>query len=332
MTDLTTSYLGIELRCPIVASASPLTGNPAMWGRLEAAGVGAVVLPSLFEEQIEHDVFSASRAFEQGDRLSAEALNFYPDLDAIAIGPDRHVELVEDAVARLSVPVIASLNGTSPGGWVRYARALESAGAAAIELNVYEISADAHEPAARVEHRIIELIEEIKAQTRLPLAVKLGPWFTSLAHLAKELVAAGADGLVLFNRFYQPDIDLETLGVVPRLDLSTSAEVRLPLHWIGALRGPVGSTSLAASTGVHTGADVIKLILAGADVVMSTSALLQHGPEHAAVLRAEIEAWMREHEYESVRQMCGSVSRDNIPDPDSYDRGNYYQVLRSWHF
>lgn len=329
MTDLSTTYLGLHLRSPIVASAGPLTGNPSMWGRLAASGAGAIVLPSLFEEQIEHDIFAIASAHDRSTDVSAEALTFFPDLDSIAAGPDRHLDLVEDAVRRVDIPVIASLNGTTPGGWVRYARSLESAGAAAIELNVYEMVTDPRCTAADVERRLVELVEEVRAEIRVPLAVKLGPWFTSLGHLVVALRDAGADGVVLFNRFYQPDIDVETLQVTPRLQLSSPGEARLPLHWIGALRSSV-DCSLAASTGVHSGNDALKLLLAGADVVMTTSALLLHGPEHIAAIRDDLRTWMQLHEYESVRQLQGAMSRANVPDPQAYDRLNYYQVLQSW--
>ncbi|MEX0847057.1 MAG: dihydroorotate dehydrogenase-like protein [Ilumatobacteraceae bacterium] len=329
MTDLSTTYLGMHLRSPLIASAGPLTGNPAMWGRLEEAGAGAIVLPSLFEEQIEHDIFAAASAFDRSTDVSAEALTFFPDLDSIAAGPHRHLDLVEDAVERVDIPVIASINGTTPGGWVRYARSLESAGAAAIELNVYEMVTNPGLSAADVERRLIELVEEVRAEITVPLAVKLGPWFTSLGHLVVGLCAAGADGVVLFNRFYQPDIDVETLQMTPRLHLSSPGEVRLPLHWIGALRSTV-DCSLAASTGVHTGDDLLKLLLVGADAVMATSSLLLRGPEHLAVMRDGLREWMLMHEYESVRQLQGAMSRANVPDPQAYDRLNYYQVLQSW--
>jgi dihydroorotate dehydrogenase (fumarate) len=225
--------------------------------------------------------------------------------------------------------VIASVNGTSPGGWVRYARHLADAGAAAIELNVYDLVTDPEQSAADVERRLVELVEEVRAEVEVPLAVKLSPWFTALAHLARSLQSVGVDGLVLFNRFYQPDIDLDTLQVTPHLQLSTSAESRLPMHWIGILDGVV-DCSLAASGGVHTAADALKLLLAGADVVMTTSALLLHGPGHVRTLLTGIEAWMAEREYTSVPQLVGSVSQRNIADPELYERANYYQVLHSW--
>jgi dihydroorotate dehydrogenase (fumarate) len=329
MIDLTTRYLGFTLRSPLVASAGPLTGNPEMWERLEAAGVGAVVLPSLFEEEIEADAFAIDGLLDAGTDSFGEALSYLPDLDTYDTGPNRHLALVEQARERLSVPVIASLNGTSPGGWVRYARHLVDAGAEALELNFFDVVVDPELTAHDVEVRYLELIEAVKAETKVPLAVKLSPWFTALANFSRKVEEAGANGLVLFNRFYQPDIDIETLEVRPKLHLSSSAALQLPLHWIGILYGQVGC-SLAASSGVHEGADVIRLLLAGADVVCSTSALLKHGPEHLHRLESVLKVWMESREYESVEQMKGSVSRRNVPDPQAYQRANYYQIIHSW--
>ncbi|MGZ4680585.1 MAG: dihydroorotate dehydrogenase-like protein, partial [Ilumatobacteraceae bacterium] len=274
--DVSTTYLGMRLCSPIVASASPLTGDPGFWEEIEQAGAGALVLPSLFEEQIERESFGIDATLDLGTDSFAESLSYLPELEDYDVGPDRHLGLVELAREQLSIPVIASLNGTTPGGWVKYARLLESAGAHAIELNLYDVIVDPHLSAADVEKRYLELVEEVHAEVTVPLAVKLGPWFTSLGHFALALQDVGVEGLVLFNRLYQPDIDLETLEVTPRLQLSTSAESRLPLHWIGILRGFM-SCSLAATSGVHDGADAMKLLLAGADVVMTTSALLIHG-------------------------------------------------------
>jgi len=329
VTDLTTTYLGLELHSPFVASPGPLTGDPAMWPRLEAAGAGAIVLPSLFEEQIEHESFAVEYALSYGTDSNGEALSYLPHLDGVEVGPDHHLDLVEDAKSVLSIPVIASLNGVSPGGWVRYAKLLAEAGADAIELNLYDTVTDPMTSAAEVERRYVELIEEVKSEISIPLAVKIGPWFTALTHSAKAFELAGADGLVLFNRLYQPDIDLDTLEVRPKLQLSTSAESRLSLHWIGVLR-EFFHGSLAASSGVHTGFDALKLLLAGADVVMTTSALLRHGPEHLLEMRRELVTWMDERDYDSVRQLRGSVSRSNVPDPEVYDRANYFQVIHSW--
>jgi dihydroorotate dehydrogenase (fumarate) len=327
--DLSTTYLGLRLCSPIVASASPLTGDPVFWEEIEQAGAGAIVLPSLFEEQIERESFGVDAALDLGTEAFAESLSYLPELDDYDLGPARHLGLVELARERLSIPVIASLNGTSPGGWVKYARSLESAGAQAIELNVYDVIADPRRSAADVEKQYLELVEAVRAEVTVPLAVKLGPWFTSLGHFALALQSCGVDGLVLFNRLYQPDIDLDSLDVTPRLQLSTSAESRLPLHWIGILRGFM-TCSLAATTGVHEGDDAMKLFLAGADVVMTASALLRHGPPRIATMLAAMTAWMTEREYVSVDQLRGSVSQRSVPNPDVYERANYYQVLHSW--
>jgi dihydroorotate dehydrogenase (fumarate) len=250
-------------------------------------------------------------------------------VDDYDLGPAHHLDLVKLARERLSIPVIASLNGTTPGGWVRYARHLEDAGAHAIELNVYDVVADPRQSAADVEQRYLDLVAEVRAEVKVPVAVKLGPWFTSLGHFAVALEAAGANGLVLFNRLYQPDIDLDTLDVTPRLQLSTSAESRLPLHWIGILRG-ITSCSLGATTGVYVGPDAMKLMLAGADVAMMASALLRYGPERIAEVLTWMSDWMTDREYSSVDQLRGSVSQRNVPDPGVYERANYYQVLHSW--
>lgn len=327
--DLSTTYLGLRLNSPIVASASPVTGNPGCWEQLEQAGAGALVLPSLFEEQVEHESFAVDSTLAYGADSYGESLSYFPDVDGYDAGPARHLALVEQARERLTIPVIASVNGSTPGGWVHYARSLEDAGAHAIELNIYDVIVDPRRDAADVEQRYLELVEAVRAVVKVPLAVKLGPWFTALGHFALSLEEIGVNGLVLFNRLYQPDIDLESLTVTPRLQLSTSAELRLPLHWIGILRGFV-SCSLAATTGVHEGADALKLLLAGADVAMTASALLLHGPGHIADLLAWIRTWMTQRDYDSIEQLKGSVSQPNVPNPDAYQRSNYYQVLHSW--
>lgn len=327
--DMSTNYLGLRLKSPIVASPSPLTGDPAQWERIEQAGAGAIVLPSLFEEQIERDAQSIDDTLNFGTEAFGESLSYFPELETYDTGPTRHLALVELARQRLSIPVIASLNGTSPGGWVKYARYLQDAGAQAIELNVYDVIIDPRRSAAEVERRYVELVEEVRAEVDVPLALKLGPWFSSLGHFALALESAGASGLVLFNRLYQPDIDLDTLAVKPHLQLSTPAESRLPLHWIGILRGFM-HCSLAGTTGVHDGADALKLLLAGADVAMTTSALLRHGPDRIATMITWIKQWMTEREYDSIEQLKGSVSHRNVPDPEVYERANYYQELQSW--
>ena len=327
--DMSTTYLGMHLPSPIVASAGPLTGDQRYWSALEAAGVGAIVLPSLFEEQIEREAFAMEAAMSLGAHVSAESSGYLPEVADVDTTSAWYLAMVELARDSLSVPVIASLNGTSSGGWVHYARALENAGAHAIELNIYDVIVDPHITSADVEQRYLDLVAAVRAVVSVPLAVKLGPWYTSLPHFAAELEAAGVDGLVLFNRFYQPDIDLDTLHITPRLELSTSAEARLPLHWIGILRGVVGC-SIAATSGVHEGADALKQLLVGADVAMTTSALLHRGPQHVATMLRWIREWMKERDYDSVEQLKGSVSRPNSSDPEAYERANYYHVLHSW--
>ncbi|HEY5153990.1 MAG TPA: dihydroorotate dehydrogenase-like protein [Acidimicrobiales bacterium] len=329
MTDLTTRYLGLTLRSPLVASASPLTGRLDDLRRLDDAGVGAVVLPSLFEEQIEHEELELDRMLSTASESFGEATSFFPELDDYDIGPDRHLALVEAAKAAVSVPVIASLNGTSGGGWLRYARLLADAGADAIELNVYTVAADPTRSGAQIEDEVVELLRAVRATVDVPVAVKLSPFWSSLANLAVRLDEAGADGLVLFNRFYQPDLDLETLHAIPHLVLSTSDELRLPLRWIGLLRGPV-QASLAATTGVHTVADVAKALLAGADVTMLASALLHHGPGLIGELDRDLRTWMAEGEYASVEQLRGSAAADTGPDPAAFERANYRHTLASW--
>jgi dihydroorotate dehydrogenase (fumarate) len=328
MTDLQTSYLGLALRSPIVASSSPLTGDIDMLRALEAGGAGAVVLPSLFEEQITHEALTLHGLLEMGEG-HAEANGYMPELTHYNTGPTRYLRLVEQAKAKLEIPVIASLNGTTVGGWTRYARAVEEAGADAVELNIYRIAADPTVGPRAIEEEYTDLVAAVRAATSLPVAVKIGPYFSAFAHFANQLVAAGAQGLVLFNRFYQPDIDLMDLAVEPRLVLSSSAELRLPLRWIAILRGRIAA-SLATTTGVHTSADVLKALLAGSDVTMMASALLRHGPDHIQVVEDEIVAWMREREYDSVEQLKGSVSQLTTGEPEAFERANYMKTLTTY--
>ncbi|HUG48722.1 MAG TPA: dihydroorotate dehydrogenase-like protein [Candidatus Limnocylindria bacterium] len=329
--ELRSRYLGLELRSPLVASAAPHNAEPDVAERLERAGVGAIVLPSLFEEEIVAEDLGLTRALEQGTEYFAEALDYFPALDSFVTTADRYVAALAKVRASVEVPVIASLNATTVGGWVRYARQLQDAGASALELNLYHVAADPRRSGADLEAADLELIAAVRAVLDIPLAVKLSPYYSSLAAFAAECVRAGANGLVLFNRFYAPDIDPETRDIVPRLALSHSAELRLPLRWMAVLRPQLGpDVSLAASSGIHTGIDALKVLLAGADVAMMTSALLLNGPEHVASVEAELRAWLVEHEYESVAQLRGSVSAANTADPSAYERGNYALTLRSW--
>jgi dihydroorotate dehydrogenase (fumarate) len=331
MTDLRTNYLGIGLRSPIVASAGPLTRELETAQRLEGAGAAAIVLPSLFEEEIVHEEVELTSALEAGAEHFPEALEYFPRFPEIDSVLDRYLATISELKDALEIPVIASLNATTTGGWIRYAQLLANAGADAIELNLYRLAADPERRAADVEAGDLRLISDVVAAVDLPVAVKLGPYYTAMANFAHQVAAAGARGLVLFNRFYQPDLDLETRDVVPRIDLSQPWELRLPLRWIAILRPMLDpAVSLAATSGVHSGGDVVKALMVGADVAMTTSALLRHGPEHLATVEAELRTWMTEHDYESVAELRGSVSTATSDDPAAFERANYLRTLHSW--
>jgi dihydroorotate dehydrogenase (fumarate) len=331
VTDLRTRYLGLDLRSPIVASASPLTRDPDAARRIEAAGAGAIVLPSLFEEEIVHEEVELTRALEAATETFPEALDFFPRLAGMDSVLDRYLTTIDELRAVVDIPVIASLNATAPGSWTRFARSLVAAGADALELNVYRLATDPDHEAADVEAADLRLIEDVVKAVDVPVAVKLGPYYTALAHFAREVTVAGGSGLVLFNRFYQPDLDLDTRDVTPRIDLSQPWELRLPLRWIAILRPQLGAhVSLAATTGVHRGGDVVKALLVGADVAMTTSALLRRGPEHVATIEAELRAWMAEHDYASVSELRGSVTSATSDDPGAFERANYLRTLHSW--
>lgn len=327
--DLTTRYLGLDLRSPLVPSASPIGQRIDTLRALQDAGVGAVVLPSLFEEQIEHEESQIDGVFEVGTESYAEALTYLPELEDYTTGSTAYLRHLEMCAADLDVPVIASLNGVTVGGWVAHAKRMQEAGASALELNVYFIAADPEETGDEVEQRYVALVEAVKAEVSIPLAVKIGPFFSSVGHVAHRLVAAGADGLVIFNRFMQPDIDLDTLTVDPTLELSASGELALPLRWVAILRDRVHA-SLALSTGVHTWEDAVKALLGGADVVMVASALLRHGPDHARALLAGIASWMDERGYVSVDELRGSMSMTKVPNPVAYARANYAKLVTSF--
>ena len=329
--DLHTRYLGLELRSPIVASAAPHNADPLVARRLERAGAAAIVLPSLFEEEILAEQIELDRSLEQGTNVFAEALDYFPAVQSFAGTADRYVTALARVKASVTIPVIASLNASSTGGWVTYARDIENAGADALELNLYHVSADPRRSAADMEKTDLELIAAVRAAVAIPLAVKLSPFYSAFANFAAAARDAGADGLVLFNRFYQPDLDLESIEVVPRLELSQPWEMRLPVRWIGILRPQLDpDVSLAATSGAHSGADVAKGLLVGADVVMMTSALLRHGPEYIAIVEAELRGWMDEHEYRSVSEMRGSASAATVDDPSAFERANYMATLHSW--
>jgi dihydroorotate dehydrogenase (fumarate) len=329
MPDLSTTYLGLPLRSPLVASASPLCEEVANIRRMEDAGAGAVVLHSLFEEQITLESQHLDRYLAHGTETFAESLTYLPEAPRDRLGPDGYLEHVRRAKAAVDIPVIGSLNGISAGGWTDYARRIQEAGADALELNVYYIPTDPEMTGAEVEQRYVDLAREVRGAVGIPVALKLGHAFSAMANLARRLDRAGIDGLVLFNRFYQPDFDLETLDVVPSLTLSSSYEVLLRLHWVAILFGHVRA-DLAVTGGIHTAQDVVKAMMAGARVAMLTSALLKHGIELLRVVRANLSAWLEAHEYASIRQMQGSMSYRSVPDPAAFERANYMRVLSSY--
>ncbi len=329
MVDLSTSYLGLNLKNPIVASASPLSKKVDTVKRLEEAGVSAVVMYSLFEEQITHESRALDYFLSSNTDAHAEALSYFPDMEQYNVGPESYLELVQRIKSAVSIPVIGSLNGVSTGGWVEYARRIEEAGADALELNIYYLPTDMRLTAQQMEQAYFDLVNDVRKQVQIPLAVKLAPFFTTLPNLASRLVKAGANGLVLFNRFIQPDFDIETLEVVPSLHLSTSEELRLPLRWTAILYGRI-KADLALTGGVHTAEDVVKSVMAGASVTMLASELIQRGPARAAELLTELESWLVKYEYESIRQMRGSMSQQAVAEPAAFERANYMKALTSF--
>jgi dihydroorotate dehydrogenase (fumarate) len=327
--DLTTTYLGLKLKNPLVPSASPLSYTLDGMKRLEDAGASAIVMYSLFEEQITHETAEFNHYLLKGTESFAEALSYFPHASEYNLGPDEYVELLHNAKQALGIPVIGSLNGISTGGWIKFAKRIEDAGADALELNVYYIPADLKLSGMQVEERYLEVLRAVKGTVRIPIAMKLSPYFSSMANLAMRLDNEGANGFVLFNRFYQPDIDLETLEVTPNVFLSTSEAMRLPLRWIAILYGRV-KASLAATSGIHTTEDVLKMLMAGANVTMMCSALLKHGPNRIKQILTELDQWMIDHEYVSVNQMQGSMSQKSVADPSAFERANYMKSLQSY--
>lgn len=327
--DLSTSYLGLKLKSPLVASSSPMCEDIGNIRRMEDAGAAAVVLHSLFEEQIEIESQELDKAISAAEERGPEAATSFPDVARFALGPDGYLKHISGAKAAVKIPVIASLNGSSKGGWVGYAKDMEQAGADALELNIYYLPTDFNLSGAEVEQKYIDLVKEVKATVKIPVAVKLGPYFSSMANMAKRLSDAGADGLALFNRFYQPDFDLEALEVVPNLILSSQHELLLRLHWVAVLYGNI-KQDLAITGGVHTATDVVKSMMAGARVAMMTSALLKRGVSYLDTVNTELLQWMGEHEYDSIRQMQGSMSRNAVPQPGAFERANYMKVLSSY--
>jgi dihydroorotate dehydrogenase (fumarate) len=328
--DLSTRYLGLQLAHPVVPSASPLTGDVDHIHGLVEAGAPAIVLPSLFEEQIEHDAMAIHYSLEMGsDGFGEAAAGFFPQLDDYNTGPEDYIDLIRRAKAEVAVPVIASLNGVSTGGWTMYAEILADQGIDALELNVYRLAADISQTSSSVEKGYIDLVEKIKKSVDLPLAVKVGPYFSSIPDMARRLCDAGADALVIFNRFYQPDIDMETLDVTPNLVLSDPVELRLVLRWLAILHGKI-PCDFAATSGVHDASDALKAILAGATVTMMASALLRHGPARLTEVRDGLATWLDEHGYESVSQARGSLSYGAAPNPEVFERTGYMKTLKSY--
>jgi dihydroorotate dehydrogenase (fumarate) len=326
---VSTNYLGLTLKNPIVASSSPLSHNVDSIRRLEDAGAAAVVMYSLFEEQITFDSFYVDYYLTSGTNSYAESLNYFPEMQSYNVWPDEYMNLIRRAKETVDIPIIGSLNGVSAGGWTDYAALIEEAGADAVELNVYYIPTNENLKGTEIENIYLEILSEVKSSVSIPVAIKLSPYFSSIANMAKRLVDEGANGLVLFNRFYQPDIDLETLEVVPRLVLSNSAELRLPLRWVAILYGRL-MADLAITTGIHTSQDVLKGLMAGAKVTMMASELLQNGIRRISVILDEIRSWMNEHEYESVAQMIGSMSQQHCAEPAAFERANYMKMLASY--
>jgi dihydroorotate dehydrogenase (fumarate) len=329
MVDLTTTYLGLQLKNPLVASSSPLTEKVESVQQLETSGVSAVVIYSLFEEQIIKESQRIHDDFERGVGVFAEALSYLPEFGKYSLGPDTYVEHIKNVKEAVDIPIIGSLNGVSTGGWIDYAQKIEAAGADALELNLYDIPTDPDLTSAELEDQHATLVSDIRGSISIPIAVKLSPFYTALPNFARRLSEAGADGLVLFNRFYQPDFDLEELEVVPNLVLSSSDELRLPLRWIAILYGRIPA-DLALTSGVHTATDVLKAMMAGASVTNIASAFLKNGPAHAGEILTDLRVWMEEHEYESIAQMKGSMSQQAVAKPAEFERANYMKVLSSY--
>lgn len=329
MTNLSTTYLGLKLSNPLVASASPISKNVDKAKKMADAGISAIVMYSLFEEQIIHESLELDHFLSRGSESFAEALTYLPDGGMYGVSPEKYLNQVAGLKKALNIPVIGSLNGVSKGGWTNYAKRIQEAGADALELNLYYLSTDPNLTSTELEDAQVELVAEVRSTITIPLAVKLSPFVTSLPNFAKRIVEAGANGLVLFNRFYQPDFDLDELDIVHSLDLSTSADVRLPLRWISILSSKI-HTDYALTSGIHTAQDVLKAMMAGAKVAMTASTLLENGEQAIPPLLADLETWMKEHEYESIEQMQGSMSQKNVKEPAAFERANYMKVLSSW--
>ncbi|MBZ8181083.1 dihydroorotate dehydrogenase-like protein [Oscillatoria salina] len=329
--DLTTNYLGLELRSPlVVGAAAPLTENIDRLQQMEDAGASAVVLHSLFEEQIRQEQLELHYHLEQGTESFAEALTYFPEPDIFHVAGEQYLKHIQQAKSRVKIPIIASLNGSTLGGWTDYAKKMAEAGADAIELNIYHIPTDLNISGEEIEKRYIEVLQSVKSTVNIPVAVKLSPYFSNIANMAKKLTEAGADGLVLFNRFYQPDIDIETLEVNPHVLLSTPQAMRLPMRWIAILYGRVNA-DFAATSGIHKAVDVVKMLMVGAKVTMIVSVLLRHGIGHLKSIETDLKVWLEEHEYESVKQLQGSMSQINCPNPTEFERVQYMKAIQNYH-
>jgi dihydroorotate dehydrogenase (fumarate) len=327
--DLTTNYLGLKLRTPLVVAASPLSDEIGKIKRMEDSGAAAVVIYSLFEEQLRRDRFELNRDLEHGTFSTPEALTYFPELEEFHLGPEEYLKHISDAKKAVRIPIIASLNGSSAGGWTEYAKAIQEAGADALELNIYYIPTDLNLTGAEVEQTYLDILKAVKAEVTIPVAVKLSPFFSNFANMAKRLDETGANGLVLFNRFYQPDIELDTLEVKPNILLSTPMAMRVPLRWVAILFDRVRA-SLAATSGIHRATDVLKMLMAGADVTMLCSVLIRHGIPQIRTIERDLSVWMEEHEYVSIQQLRGSLSQKNCSDPSAFERAQYMRALSSY--
>ncbi|NJM72726.1 MAG: dihydroorotate dehydrogenase-like protein [Scytonema sp. RU_4_4] len=327
--DITTTYMGLKLKSPLVPSASPLSMDICNIKQMEDAGASAVVMHSLFEEQLRLERYELHHHLTQGSESYPEALTYFPEPTAFRVGPEEYLNHIRKSKEKVSIPIIASLNGSSLGGWTSYGKQIQQAGADALELNIYYVPTDIDLTAQQIEQTYIDIFKAVKATVTIPIAIKLSPYFTSMGNMAKRLDTAGADALVLFNRFYQPDINLKTLEVEPNVLLSTPHSMRLPLRWIAILYGRIHA-NLAATTGIHTGKDVVKMLMAGANITMLCSVLLQHGINHIQVIEQQLREWMKEHEYESVKLMQGSMSQQHCPNPSAFERAQYMRAIQTF--
>ena len=328
--DLTTTYLGLQLRSPlVVGAAAPLSEDINNLRIMEDAGASAVVLHSLFEEQLRHEMLALHHHMEYGTHSFAEAITYFPDAEHFHVGSDLYLKHIRSAKAMVDIPIIASLNGTTLGGWTNYPQLIEEAGADALEINIYYIPTDFDRSSADIEQEYIDILQAVKSKVSIPVAVKLSPYFTNMANMAKRLTEAGADGLVLFNRFYQPDIDIDALEVRPRVLLSTPQDLRLPMRWVAILYGRIAA-DMAATGGVQHGTDVVRLMMAGAKVTMIVGTLLRHGIEHLRVLESELRQWLEDSDYASIQELQGCMSQINCPDPSEFERAQYMKAIQSY--